>query len=210
MIAQSSKPKPAIESNAPAGSGRSAAGFFESGTSARAPTKPATAMGTLTMKMEPHQNLARSKPPAIGPTAMPSPMVPAQPPMARARSAGSRKMSLMIDNDEGIVSAAPPPMTARHAISKGTEPANAAPTEAPAKTVRPMRKNLLRLNRSARLPPTSNSPAKTMAYESTIHCSALEVACSCLTRVGRATLRMVLSTLMIKAEAHTTANAAQR
>ena len=36
-------------------------------------------------------------------------MVPAQAPMARARSIGSRKTSLMIDNEAGIVSAAPIP-----------------------------------------------------------------------------------------------------
>ena len=33
----------------------------------------------------------------MGPIAIPSPMVPAQAPIARARSAGSRKTSLMID-----------------------------------------------------------------------------------------------------------------
>src|ERR1035441_5378798 len=43
-----------------------------------------------------------------------------------------------------------------------------------------------------------------------IHCSSLEEACSFRTRVGRATLRMVLSTLTIKTEEHSTTNAAQR
>ena len=95
--------------------------------------------------------------------AMPSPMVAAQAPMARARSAGSRNTSLTIDSDEGIVSAAPAPITARHAISRSTEPENAAPIDPAAKTVRPMRKNRLRPNRSARLPPTSSRPAKTIA-----------------------------------------------
>ena len=42
----------------------------------------------------------------MGPIAIPSPIVPAQTPMARARSPGSRKMSLMIANEVGIVSAA--------------------------------------------------------------------------------------------------------
>ena len=90
-------------------------------------------------------------------------MVPAQTPMARARSAGSRNTSLMIESDGGIVSAAPAPMTARHAISRCTEPENAAPIDPVAKTVSPMRKNRLRPNRSARLPPTSSSPANTIA-----------------------------------------------
>ena len=77
MIAQSNRPKPAMDSNPPAGSGWSAAGFLESGTSSSAPTNPATTIGTFTRKTEPHQNLASSRPPAIGPIAMPSPMVPA-------------------------------------------------------------------------------------------------------------------------------------
>ena len=115
------------------------------------------------MKMEPHQNLARSKPPRMGPRAMPSPMVPPQAPMARASSFGSRKMSLMIDSDDGIVSAAPAPMTARHVIRRLTEPEKAAPMDPAAKTVKPIRNKRLRPNRSARLPPTSNRPAKTMA-----------------------------------------------
>ena len=163
MMAQSNKPNPTIERTAPPGSGRSAAGFFESGTSTTAPKNAATTMGTLTRNIEPHQNRASSRPPAIGPMAMPRPMVPPQAPMARARSFGSRNTSLMIDSDEGIVSAAPAPMTARKPIRRCTEPDRAAPIDPAAKTVRPIRKNRLRPKRSARLPPTSNRPAKTMA-----------------------------------------------
>ena len=85
MIVHSSRPRPAIDNSAPAGSASSADGFFESGTNAIAARKATTAMGTLTMKIEPHQKWARSRPPAIGPIAMPSPMVPPQAPMARAR-----------------------------------------------------------------------------------------------------------------------------
>ena len=69
----------------------------------------------------------------------------------------------MIDKVAGIVNAAPTPMTARNAIRRLTEPENADPIDPPAKTERPMRKKRLRPNRSARLPPTSTSPAKTMA-----------------------------------------------
>ena len=163
MIAHRSSPRPAIDSSAPTGSGRSAAGFLESGTSTRAPAKAATAMGTFTRKMEPHQNLDSSRPPAIGPMAIPRPMVPPQVPMARARATGSRKMSLTIDSVAGMVRAPPAPMTPRHVISRSTEPEKAAPTDPRANTVSPMRKNRLRPNLSARLPPTNNSPAKTMA-----------------------------------------------
>jgi hypothetical protein len=117
----------------------------------------------LTRKMEPHQNLLSSRPPAIGPSAMPSPMVAAQAPMARARPAGVRKMSLMIDSDEGITSAAPAPITARPAISHGADPASAATADPAAKTASPAAKNSLRPNRSARLPPVSSSPPRTIA-----------------------------------------------
>jgi len=163
IIAQSSRPRAAIESTPPQGSGRLAAWFFESGTSTRAPTIPATTIGTFTTKIEPHQKLASSTPPAIGPMAMPSPIVPAQAPMARARSEGWRKMSLMIESDDGIVRAAPTPISPRNAMSGGTEPEQAAPIDPAPNTARPMMKNRLRPKRSARLPPTSNNPAKTMA-----------------------------------------------
>ena len=163
MMAQSNRPSPAIERTAPAGSGRSAARFFEPGTSISAPTNAAMTIGTLTRNMEPHQNRASSKPPATGPMAIPRPIVPPQAPMARALSFGSRKTSLMIDSDEGMVNAAPVPMTARNAIRRCTEPESAAPIDPAAKTARPIRKNRLRPKRSARLPPTSSSPAKTIA-----------------------------------------------
>ena len=109
MIAHSRSPRPAIDKAAPTGSGRCTCGFFESGTTSAAPTKPKHAIGTLTKKIEPHQNLDSRRPPAIGPMAIPSPMVPAHAPMARARSPGSRKTSLMMASEAGMVSAAPLP-----------------------------------------------------------------------------------------------------
>ena len=45
--------------------------------------------------------------------------------MARARMAGARNTSLMIDSEAGIVSAAPAPIRARQAISRSTEPGRA-------------------------------------------------------------------------------------
>ena len=120
-------------------------------------------IGTLTKKIDPHQNLESSSPPAMGPMAIPSPMVPPQTPMARPRSAGSRKMSLMIASDVGIVDAAPAPVRHRNPMSVVTELDNAAPIDPRANTVRPIRKNRLRPKRSASVPPTSSRPANTMA-----------------------------------------------
>ena len=120
-------------------------------------------MGTLTRKTDPHQNRARSKPPAMGPIAIPSPMMPPQAPMARARGLGSRKTSLTMDSDDGIVRAAPTPIRALEGIRRSTEPEKAAAIDPAPKTARPRRKNFLRPKRSAMLPLTSKSPAKTMA-----------------------------------------------
>jgi len=65
----------------------------------------------------------------MGPMAMPRPIVPPHTPMARARWAGLRKRSLMMASDDGMVRAAPSPVTARHPISGCTEPEKAAPID---------------------------------------------------------------------------------
>ena len=135
----STRPRPAMDSSAPARSGASAAGFLESGTSRSAQATPSTAIGTLIRNTDPHQNLASSKPPTIGPSAIPTPVVPAQMPIARWRSAGSRNMSVMIESVAGIIMAPPMPMLARAAISMPTEPENAAQVEPAVKATRPTR-----------------------------------------------------------------------
>ena len=61
MIAQSSRPKPAIERSAPTGVGPLGGGVLESGTSTRAPAKPGDAIGTFTRKIDPHQNLGEQQ-----------------------------------------------------------------------------------------------------------------------------------------------------
>jgi len=82
--------------------------------------------------------------------------------MALARCPGSRKTSLTIDSDDGIVRAAPRPMRARDGTRRCTEPEKAAAMDPIPKTAKPRRKNFWRPKRSARLPLTSKSPAKTM------------------------------------------------
>ena len=99
----------------------------------------------------------------MGPSAIPSPLVPAHMPIARWRSRCCLNMSVMIANVDGIISAAPTPMVARAAISMGTEPEKAAHAEAPAKAARPAMNVRFRPTRSARLPATSSSPANTSA-----------------------------------------------
>jgi len=163
MIDHRISASPVIEATAPVKSGRSVAGFFESGTSGMAHSRPAAAIGTLIKNTDPHQKWASSTPPTIGPKAKPTPLVPAQKPIARCRSRASRNTSVMIDKVDGIISAAPTPMLARAAISTPTEPEKADHAEPPANATRPARNVRLRPTRSARLPATSNSPAKTSA-----------------------------------------------
>ena len=76
--------------------------------------------------------------------AMPSPIVPAHMPIARARAWGSRKMSLTMDRPAGIIIAAPDPINPRQMMRGSTLPEKAAPREPPPKTTRPQTKSRLR------------------------------------------------------------------
>jgi len=101
MIPHSSKPRPTMESPAPIGSERLALTFFELGTSQIAANSPISAIGTLMRNTDPHQKWASSQPPATGPTATPSPVVPDQIPMAWARARASVKVLVRIDSVGG-------------------------------------------------------------------------------------------------------------
>src|ERR1035437_6705535 len=109
MIAHSSNPSPTIESNAPAGSGLPAAGFLDSGTSRHAASATMISNGTLTKNTEPHHNLDNSRPPASGPIAIPTPIVPPHTPIAPAPSRGFGKTSWRIDKPAGVGIEAPRP-----------------------------------------------------------------------------------------------------
>jgi hypothetical protein len=120
-------------------------------------------MGTLTRNTDPHQKWARSHPPAMGPTAIPIPVVPDQMPMARARSRSPVKTLVRIDSVDGMIAAPPMPMKAREAMSQSGERANAERAEPVANTIRPARNTRLRPMWSPTLPRTSRSPANTTA-----------------------------------------------
>src|SRR3954471_8371181 len=130
MIAQTKAIRPAPERTAPVQSMRTARGPRASGMTRR-PTRIATAQsGTLTMKIDPHQNRSSRTPPRTGPIATPRPAVAAQMPMAVARSRGSAKTLSTMDSVAGMMNAAPAPISARSAISSPTPPAKAAAAEA--------------------------------------------------------------------------------
>ena len=163
--------------------------------------QPAITIGTLTMKIDPHQKCSSRTPPVIGPSPRPSADTPAQTPIALPRSAGSVKTFVMIDNVDGMMNAPPTPMSARVPISMFADVANADRAEPMPNTARPKARKRYRPKRSPRLPAVSSSPANTRVYASTIHCSWLAVAprppwALGWASVGMATLRIVLSSMI--------------
>ena len=71
----------------------------------------------MNRKMAPHQNRSSSQPPAIGPSAIPTPALAPHKPMAMARSRRSVNTLVSSDSVAGNIIAAPSPITARAAIS---------------------------------------------------------------------------------------------
>src|SRR6476659_7991424 len=77
MTAQRIVPSETIDSTAPTGSNAVCAGSRDSGTSMKPSTRPTITIGTLTMKIDPHQKCSSRKPPVMGPSPMPSADTPA-------------------------------------------------------------------------------------------------------------------------------------
>ena len=183
------------------------AGSRDVGTSRRPASRAIAQIGTFTQNTLPQENHRRRSPPATGPSPMPIPAVPAQIAIARCRSRASGKMLVRIDNVAGNTRAAPTPVNARNAISSAVLTASAEAAEAAPNTTSPVASAPRRPNRSPSAPAVSRRPANTTVYPSTIHCSALEEARRLSTRVGSATLRIVVSTVTTTSERHNTPNA---
>ena len=161
MIDHSTITSPAIESTAPIGSSRGAAGSFEDGRRNRPATRAKMVTGTLIRNTEPHQKCWRRKPPRIGPIALPPPATAAHTPMARARSFGSWNTLVSSERVAGMISAAPMPMKARVKISIVAEVAKADANDPMQNRPRPVLSAPLRPKRSPRLPVVRSSPANT-------------------------------------------------
>src|SRR6185369_11589687 len=145
----------------------------------------------------------------MGPNATPTPAIAAQYEIARARSSGGNTL-VINDNVLGMMNAPPIPMTARVAISCDGEVANAESNDPSPNTTMPNCSAPLRPKRSPRLPAVSSKHANTSVYESTIHCSWLNVASRSVCRCGNATLRIELSTMMTSRLRHNTPSTHQR
>src|SRR5437764_9195218 len=184
-----------MDSPTPTKSTRPGLGSRDSGTISSTATMPATTIGTLIRKTEPHQYRSSSAPPTTGPMATASPTAPAHTPMARARSRGSNTFE-MIDSVAGRTAAAPMPMTARAAMSWLGSWAYAEASDARPNSPRPASRTSRRPYRSPSTPAVNSRPAKTRVYELTDHSSWLWLAPSPWrgsAMVRMATLRTVLS-----------------
>ena len=76
--------------------------------------------GTLMAKADPHQKCSTSHPPRTSPTAPPPPAIPAQMPIALARSFDGKLLTRML-SVAGMTSAPPIPMTARAPMTPAAE-----------------------------------------------------------------------------------------
>ena len=140
---------------------------------------------------------------------MPIAAMPAQIPIALPRSSRG-KTFVMIESVAGMISAPPTPIAARTAISWLAVSTNRTARLAPPKSASPACSARLRPKRSPSVPIVSSRPANTSRYESTIHCSVEVEASKCSCRLGRATLRIVLSSPMISRLSDSTASVFQR
>ena len=169
------------------------------GTLSSTPAMPTAATGPMAMKMLAQLKCSSSQPPTIGPSAIATPALAPHRPMARARSALPVNTLEISDSVAGNVIAAPSPMTALAAMSPEGVEVKAPAMLALPNTASPASSIPLRPRRSDRLPNVSSRAAKTRLYASTTHWSCVVVACSSLTRLGKATLTSVVSRLMTKA-----------
>ena len=102
-----------------------------------------------------------SRPPVIGPSATPRPVIPVHTPTAAALSLAAVKVLVRMASVAGKIRAAAAPIRPRATISACVLPESPAKAENPAKATSPICRAPLRPYRSPRLPPTSSSDAKT-------------------------------------------------
>ena len=110
-----------------------------------------------------------------GPIEPATPVVVAQIAIALARSRGGNTFT-RIDNVDGMMNAAPTPITARQAMICVVSVACDASRLARKNVARPNCSAPLRPNRSPSAPEVKSNPAKTSEYDATTHCSCDSVA----------------------------------
>jgi hypothetical protein len=115
--------------------------------------------GRPSRNTEPHQKCSRSRPPRIGPTALPAENAEIQIAIARARWPGSWNMLKMSDSVPGPSVAPATPRRARLAISISGLVENAARTDRAPNAADPTRSNRRRPIRSPSVPIVTRNPA---------------------------------------------------
>lgn len=113
-------------------------------TEIHARTMVVIATGTVTKKMLRQPNAWMSRPPSVGPSAIPTPLQPAQSANVRARSAAFSYASVKMAKLVGMAIAAPSPATARAITSICGPVASVHARQATAKSDVPMMKTRLR------------------------------------------------------------------
>lgn len=113
MIPYVRLPSSAMTSSWPTGSTRRGRAARDSGTCRRVRARATRPTGRFTQKMERQPTESTSTPPTSGPAAMEMPATAPHAPMARARSAGSVKVLVMIDMATGLSIAPPTACTIR-------------------------------------------------------------------------------------------------
>src|SRR3954451_9301433 len=194
-----SRPIIAVDSTKPARSSRGARGSRDVGTYPATKMPASTLIGAMAKKMLRQSKASSSHPPTIGPSAIAAPVLAPHRPIASARSRRSVNTCVSSDSVAGNTIAAPTPITARVAISWSGLLVNPPARLAKPKTARPASSIPRRPNLSERLPAASTDAANSRLNASTTHCSWAFDASSSRTRVGSATLTIVVSRLITNA-----------
>ena len=150
-----------ITSTWPSGSIRRASAARDSGTNRPVRTSAARPIGTLTQKMPRQPTDVTRTPPSTGPKAMLIPITPPQTPMARARSARSVNVLVMMDIATGLSMDPPTACTIRNAISQPSDGARLHSREPAVKVTSPVWNTRRRPIRSAVEPDSISSEAST-------------------------------------------------
>ena len=199
MIVYVSSATVAVESANPPRSIPGARGSREVGTY-RAAIRPATAaIGVIAKKMRASRTPEAASPRRSARARSPRPVIAPHSPIARARSLRSVNTLVSSESVDGNTIAAPRPITERATISCAGLAVRPPARLARPNTDRPASSIPLRPKRSERLPAASTEAANSRLKASTTHCSCELDACSWRTRVGSATLTIVVSRLIANA-----------
>ena len=116
MSPYTSDEMPTIDRSAPTGSSAASCGSRDLGTRNQPPMNATVMIGRLMRNTEPNQKWVSRKPLMTGPSEPAKPVVAAQIAIAFARSCGGNTLT-RIDNVDGMISAAPAPITHRQMMT---------------------------------------------------------------------------------------------